>query len=242
MKKAAKPRSTQSAYGQTRVYKRRRRVLPRLVIVFLVPILLFVFADVNLRPVILAMAEARARVMAVQAMNDAVYEVMGDGGIYSDLMSVVLDENGRVSLMQANTARMNELATQATLCVQRNLDSIASQGISVPLGAAMGSKLLAGSGPAVHVQIVPVGDVSTEFKSEFTSAGINQTRHRIFLQISTNVRMIIPTGTKSAAVTAHMAVAESIIVGDVPQSFVDVADQGGILVPGVSGTAGLTGV
>ena len=84
------------------------------------------------------------------------------------------------------------------------------------------SRLLAGSGPSVRVKIVPAGAVTTEFVSEFSSAGINQTRHRIFLQVHTTVQMIIPTGTQSAAVSAHVPVAESIIVGDVPQSFVDV--------------------
>lgn len=205
-----------------KVYRRRHRLLPRLMVAMLIPIGLFFLIDVNLRPVILAMAEARARVMAVRAMNDAVYEVMGSEELYDDLMDIVLDGSGRVSMMQANTARMNELATRAVLAVQRNLDNIAAEGIDVPLFAAMGIKLLAGSGPSVHVRVVPVGAVSTEFVSEFSAAGINQTRHRIYLKINTNVQMIIPTGAKPAAVSAHMPVAESIIVGEVPQSFIDV--------------------
>lgn len=212
-----------------KLYKRRRGFGLRILVVLLIPIILFVWADVNLRPVILTMAEARARVMAVQAMNNAVFEIMRDGGVYSDLMNVVLDGNGRVSMMQANTARMNELATQVALAVQRNLEAIANQGIGIPIGAALGSKILAGSGPTVSVQIVPVGAVSTEFVSEFTAAGINQTRHRIFLQMNITVQMVIPTGTKTAEVTGHVPVAESIIVGEVPESFVDVANEEDLL-------------
>lgn len=208
----------------TRIYRRKRSLLLRLALVMLLPLGLFLWAEHNLRPVILAMAEAQARVLAVQAMNDAVFEVMREGGVYSDLMHVVLDGEGRVSMMQANTARMNELATQAALAVQKNLDAIAEAGVEIPLGAAFGSRLLAGSGPIVHVRVVPVGAVSTEFVSEFTAAGINQTRHRIFLQMDATVQMVIPTGTQTAAVSAHVPVAESIIVGEVPDSFVDVAD------------------
>lgn len=208
----------------TRIYRRKRSLLLRLALVMLLPLELFLWAEHNLRPVILAMAEAQARVLAVQAMNDAVFEVMREGGVYSDLMHVVLDGEGRVSMMQANTARMNELATQAALAVQKNLDAIAEAGVEIPLGAAFGSRLLAGSGPIVHVRVVPVGAVSTEFVSEFTAAGINQTRHRIFLQMDATVQMVIPTGTQTAAVSAHVPVAESIIVGEVPDSFVDVAD------------------
>lgn len=209
--------------GQVRMYRKKRRLFWRILLVVLIPVVLLVWADVNLRPVVLTMAEARARVVAVQAMNDAVFEIMREGGVYSDLMNVVLDGNGRVSMMQANTARMNELATQVALAVQRNMETIASQGIAIPLGAALGIRLIAGGGPKVHVRIVPVGAVSTEFVSEFTSAGINQTRHRIFLQMNTTVQMVIPTGTKTAAVTGHVPVAESIIVGEVPESFFDIS-------------------
>lgn len=210
----------------TKRYKRGKRLLPRLAIVAAIPILLLFFLDMKLRPVIFSMAEARARAMAVQAINDAVFEIMGQGSLYNDLMRVVLDENDRVSMMQANTARMNELSARTALAVQQNLDGIATKGISIPLGSALGIKLLAGSGPIVQVRVVPVGDVSTEFVSEFTTAGINQTRHRIFLKISANVQMIIPTGTQKASVSSQMPVAEAIIVGDVPETFVDLQSIG----------------
>lgn len=216
--------------AKKRVRRRRKRGLAlRLLLVAIVPAALFVWMDWNLRPVILSMAEAQARVMAVQAMNDAVFDVMRAGDLYDDLMTVVLDEAGRVSVMRANTARMNELATTAALRVQRNLGEIAEAGISIPLGAALGSQLFAGSGPGVTVKIVPVGAVSTEFVSEFSSAGINQTRHRIFLKMDTTVQMVIPTGTQTAQVSAHVPVAESIVVGEVPESFVDVANTDDML-------------
>ena len=212
-----------------KTYKKRRLSL-RLAIVAIIPIALFIWIEQTLRPVIFSLAETTARVMAVQAMNNAVFEVMRDDGhLYADLIEVTLDEKGRVSMMSANTTRMNELATQAALTVQRNLESIAQGGINIPLGAALGVRLLAGSGPSVHVRVLPVGAVSTEFVSEFTSAGINQTRHRIFLQMKTTVQMVIPTGTKSASVAAHVPVAESIIVGDVPDSFVNVQNKEDLL-------------
>ena len=215
---------------KAKMYRRDRRLFARVAILIGVPIALFIWMDHNLRPVILSLAETTARVMAVQAMNNAVFEVMRDDGhLYSDLIHVVLDESGRVSMMNANTTRMNELATQAALTVQRNLDAIARGGINVPFGAVFGSRLLAGSGPSIRVRVLPVGAVSTEFVSEFSTAGINQTRHRIFLQMNTTVQMVIPTGVKTASVAAHVPVAESIIVGDVPDSYVDVQSREDLL-------------
>ena len=113
--------------------KRHKWGLPvRLLLVVAVPVALFFWMDANLRPVILSMAEAQARVMAVQAMNDAVFDVMRSGELYDDLMTVVLDESGHVSVMRANTVRMNELATTSALRVQHNLSEIAEAGISIP--------------------------------------------------------------------------------------------------------------
>ena len=204
---------------EKRIFRKKRKgKLPlRFLLAVLIPAGLFFWMDANLRPVILTMAE--------EAMNDAVFDVMRSGGLYDDLMTVVLDDNGRVSVMRADTARMNELATTSALRVQQNLGEIAEAGISIPMGAALGSQLFAGSGPRITVKIVPVGAVSTEFMSEFSSAGINQTRHRIFLKLDTTVQMVIPTGTQTARVSAQVPVAESIIVGAVPDSFVDVANE-----------------
>ena len=191
----------------------------------------FLWAEANLRPVLLTMAEARARVMAVRAMNDAVFELIGDAEPYDGLMSIAMDGAGRVSMMQANTARMNELSANAAQLVQRNLDALVPKGIPVPLGAALGPRLLAGIGPSVTVRASSVGAVSTEFVSEFTSAGINQTRHRIFLTITSSIRLVIPTGAKVITVYAQMPVAESIIVGEVPKSFIEIAGAASGVLP-----------
>ena len=211
---------------------RKRRWPQILLLAALLPIVLFIWVDMNLKPVILSMAEAKARVMAVEAVNNAAYEVMRERVSYNDLIIVVMDEAGRVSMLQADTMRMNELGTRTALVAQRNLDSLAATGIRIPIGSATGSRLLAGSGPSITVNLVPMGSVTAEFVSEFTSAGINQTRHRIYLKMNTVVRMVIPTGAGQAQVSAYVPIAESIIVGQVPQTFVDTLSDSKIsLVP-----------
>ena len=102
----------------------------------------------------------------------------------------------------------------------RRLESVNSEEVSVPLGAALGLSLFAGSGPDIPVSIVPVGSVKTEFATEFEASGINQTRHKVYLRLTANIRIVIPTGAKNTEVTANMLVAESIIVGGVPEGFV----------------------
>lgn len=214
------------------MHSRKRRWPQVLLLLMSLPVLLFVWMDLNLKPVILSMAEAKARVMAVEAVNNAAYEVMRERIRYSDLIVVAMDDAGRVSMLQADTMRMNELGTRTALVAQRNLDALAATGIRIPIGAATGSRLLAGSGPAITVNLVPMGSVTAEFVSEFTSAGINQTRHRIYLKMNTVVRMVIPTGAGQAQVSAYVPIAESIIVGQVPQTFIEtLSDQRLSLVP-----------
>ena len=101
--------------------------------------------------------------------------------------------------------------------------------VVVPLGSAVGLTLLAGAGPGIAVQILPVGSVQAAFSTDFTTAGINQTRHRISLVLTANVQIVIPTGAKNVQASTQMAMAESIIVGQVPDSFAEGGSDNSII-------------
>lgn len=199
---------------------RRRRRMRKLLFLFLMICLLVLAAERNFRPLVLSLAEARSAALASQVLLGAMSEAMESGVEYDELMNVRMDNSGQVALLSANTVRMNLLADTAGSAAMRRLDSMSSERVSVPLGAALGLSILAGSGPDIPVSIVPVGSVRTEFATEFEASGINQTRHKVYLKISANIRIVIPTGAKNTEVTANMLVAESIIVGGVPEGFV----------------------
>lgn len=179
----------------------------------------------RLQPTALSLAESRARVLATSALNDAIAAIMDQNISYDDLMQVSYDSSGRVSMLKANTMRMNELGSRIVLEAQRNLEQVSSQLIRIPLGAATRMALLEGMGPGIAVRMLPVGSVTTDFKAEFSSAGINQTRHRIYLEAVARVDLVLPNGAQSIAIRAQIPVAESIIIGEVPESYVDVADN-----------------
>ena len=183
----------------------------------------------NLSTLMIAMAEARARQLAVEAINSAVDEVMEGSGGYSGLVQVITDQNGQVAMLKANTLLMNRLASEAALAAQRNLQALEDEGVLLPLGAALGISLLGGTGPRFRVEVVPVGSVTTQFVTAFESAGINQTRHEISLEASTLMNIVVPTGAKPVTVNAYVPVAESIIVGRVPESYVNVPDTDSML-------------
>ncbi len=216
------------------VAKKGRRFLIAFVVIAVMAAGLVSFALANLNPVVISMAEARSRQLAVEAINQAVAEVMKSAVSYSDLIQVSTDSNGRVTMIRANTLFMNELASRIALTVQRNLAALEDEGVSLPLGSAFGVKLLSGSGPRILVGVVPVGSVTTRFLTAFESAGINQTRHEISLEASTQMRIVIPTGASTVSVSSVVPVAEAIIVGEVPASYVNVPDVDSMLnlIPG----------
>lgn len=199
---------------------KKRRYLRRAALMLIAVFFLFIMADRNFKPMVFALAEARSASMASQVLSQALAEALGDGVGYDDLMNVRMDQKGQVALLSANTIRMNQLANRAGQAALRRLEVMSSERVSVPLGSALGLTILAGTGPGIPVSIVPVGSISTDFATEFEACGVNQTRHKVYLQVEASIRIVIPTGAKTTRVSANMLVAESIIVGAVPEGFV----------------------
>jgi sporulation protein YunB len=200
---------------------RCRCVVWVLLIGILLAAVLSVITEANLRPILLNTAESRVRAVALDAINSAIAANLTDVQ-YEDLVTVEKDAFGSVTLLQANTISMNRISTQTALTAQQYIADIGQQPIRISLGSATGNALLAGRGPEIKVNVIPVGAVSTEFITEFQSTGINQTRHKVYIRIRASMRIVIPTGAKEVEVLSQLPVAETVIVGAVPQSYVNV--------------------
>lgn len=210
-------------------YRRRRSRLqfPRLrkkwIIIALIvamPILIFNIIDQNITPAIMSIAGTRAHHVATEAINKAIYDKVLANVNYSDLIIVHKDSQQRITMMQANSVRIGRIVSQANLEIKDSLSNMEEQEILVPLGQAFGSRILANSGPKIKVRIVPYGTVDVKFSDEFQQAGINQVRHILYINIDTTVKIIIPTMTESASVNNRIPIAESVIVGEVPDTYV----------------------
>ncbi len=204
---------------------RPRRILRTFIILALLLATLYLLLEKSLAGVILDTAYTRAYSIAVDTMNEAVRRSISGEVSYADLITVHTDQDGRVTMLQSNTARMNELAVTISLSAQDALSDNEHPQIAVPLGAALGVPFLSSVGPRLHVKLVPVGAVSASFVSEFETAGINQTRHKIYLELHATVRLVLPTGARAVNVDTQLLIAESIIVGDVPQSYIQVPEM-----------------
>lgn len=186
----------------------------------------FIYVDTSLRPTITVLAETKALELANRSINKAVGEIVKDKINYSDLMNTKLDSDGKITMIQANTIMMNKIASDVALQIQDELKQVKTTTSYIPIGTALGSPILAKYGPQLKVSIEPIGTVSVDFKTNFESSGINQSRHSIYLQAKTQVKVVIPLTTTTKEVKAQIPICETIIVGDVPNSYVNIPDNG----------------
>lgn len=186
----------------------------------------FIYVDTSLRPTITVLAETKALELANRSINKAVGEIVKDKISYSDLMNTKLDSDGKITMIQANTIMMNKIASDVALQIQDELKQVKTTTSYIPIGTALGSPILAKYGPQLKVSIEPIGTVSVDFKTNFESSGINQSRHSIYLQAKTQVKVVIPLTTTTKEVKAQIPICETIIVGDVPNSYVNIPDNG----------------
>jgi sporulation protein YunB len=200
--------------------------VPRwLLIVIACLIAVYVLVEINIKPVLMGLSEARVRAAAITTMSDAVLDTLDSDMKYSDLVEVKYDDAGNITMIQANTIVINKIASRAANVAQESIGKLGSVGVGVPLGSILGGQLFSGTGPTIPITVVPAGSVSTQFFSEFTSAGINQTRHRILLELKTRIRVVAPVGSSSVEAVTQVPVAETIIVGKVPDSYVNVDEM-----------------
>ncbi len=196
--------------------------LGTLAIILGLAILIFIFIDRNINPAIITFSEAKIQTIAQTSISDAVKKTLGTNIKYTDFINVLTDSEGNVAMIQANTMKMNDLASQVSDMAQETIRSKGDEGISIPLGTITGSKLLAGMGPKIRVRIISFPAVSTDFDSEFENSGINQTRHKIYLTLQARIRIAIPLNTADIDVSTRVPVTETIIVGAVPQTYINV--------------------
>jgi sporulation protein YunB len=190
------------------------------VLIFLfISALSFLFVDYRLRPALIHISQAKARQIATRAINNAIQHKISQNLRYEDLIAVKVDNRGRVVLIQPNTGEINRLASQATIEVQEKLRRVVKEKARIPLGQIVNSSVLGGLGPMIPITIIPVGTVESRVYDTFEHAGINQTRHKIYLEVKSNVKIIVPLISSSVLVRTEVPLTEAIIMGEVPQVY-----------------------
>lgn len=203
----------------------KKKVMLALIIALFLLILLYYIFNVRLLPVVKTMAVNNARTAATSTINNAAGKVLNENKIdYDKLITLEKDSNGKINAVKADTLEIDLLKYQITNEAVKELNDINSSKIGVPIGTVLGGQLFSGMGPRVNVTIEPVGNVETNIVNKFTSTGINQTRQEVILDVKASITIIVSSYSLNTSVESNFDIADTIIVGDVPDSYMEITD------------------
>jgi len=195
-------------------------VLIWLTVIFALLLALTVAVVLHMKPVVVDLATARTsnavNRIVVAAVNDAVDSGRID---YEQLVDFDKDADGHVTALRSNMAAFNRLQASIADDILQRMAEVSSTDLAIPIGTLTGSPLLAGRGPCLRVRMQSMGTATARFDNQFSSAGINQTRHRIILNVDVHVSILLPGLTTYTKVSNEISVAETVIVGGVPETY-----------------------
>lgn len=207
--------------------RKKLRIGRALIALSLILIGVLMLFDLQMRPIIEKTASYQSKILATRIINDAVYsELDNELFSYANLVTVVYGNDGKVNSIETNMVNMNKLKVKITKSVNDQLSAINDYDLSVSLGTLSGIQIFYNSGPLIPIIIKPEGYVEAELISSFESAGINQTLHRIIIKINVDISAIVPGYTASAEVETQFTAAETVIVGEIPESYTHVILSG----------------
>ncbi|MGL4655691.1 MAG: sporulation protein YunB [Sarcina sp.] len=180
------------------------------------------YFDKVIAPTVLLVADAEMRAKAMDIINKNIGEIYGSGFVYEEIMEVEKDELGKINMVSADTMKLNELATKVASEAQKDIEDVGSVGVKVPIGYALKNNILAYLGPAITVKMEPIGRIKTSYESTFESAGINQTRHKIYINLETNLKIVLPLQSRDVVVKHQIPISDNIIIGEVPRTSIGI--------------------
>lgn len=181
-----------------------------------------------LRPAVETLAVSDAVNRVSLAISQSVARCVSEQGVtYSDLVSIETDAAGNVTSLTRDLASASRLNALLVEYITEDLGQLQQEEFGIPLGTLTGWVIFSGKGPVIEVELLSAGDVTTRFRHNFEQAGINQTLHQVMLDVSVTVYLLIPGETLSTQVDSEICVAETVIVGQVPETYLYLGSEEG---------------
>ena len=199
--------------------RRLKRFFLKILFVFAVLFVLFLVLRKEYRETICNLAEIQVRNSTSDLINDAIDRQIEDGTIqYDRIVYFEKDLNGRITALKTNMSEVNRLKTSILNIINHEIIDMDTTNIGIPLGSLIVPELLSGRGPDIPIQILSISNSDAAFDSYFTEAGINQTLQQLTMEVNVDVAVLVLGRTEKFTVTSHVVVAETIIVGQVPDT------------------------
>lgn len=195
-------------------------------IVLTATVLLLYLVHLSMKPVIETVSRNQARILCTTTINKAVLAELEKADVdYNSLVTITSDAAGNVSTIETDAVQLNLLKTRLTETVNNSLLQLPQQDVRIPLGTLTGIELLSGRGPGVRLKMLPSSYVESAIISSFDSAGINQTRHMILIEFTVTMSAIIAPYVTELIVTSSVVIAETVIVGTVPNIYANMGQN-----------------
>lgn len=223
-----------------KIYSRRRLLIPKLNIsifnknnnkdnkikakilkittIILIATFTFMRSMEAIKPIIDKQCQNIAKSVATKISNEQATIVMSRYN-YDDLCNVSKDTNGNISMISSNVITINEIISDVAIKIQEELNKEENNNFKIKLGSLTGTRILSGRGPNIDVKLQIIGNLDTDLRSEFEEAGINQTLHRMYLQVECNVIILTPFKTTEEKIINQVLLSEAVIIGTTPNTY-----------------------
>lgn len=209
-------------YNRTPIKKRKNlkklKIKLYIILIFFTIGFIFHYVDKTLSPAVIAIADSEIRAKTLDIINIDIQKIYDEELKNTDLVTVEKDSDDKIVMLSADTVKLNALATRISLDSQEQLTEMGKIGFKIPLGYVSKSVLLSYLGPDIIVKMRPIGRVEISYESLFESAGINQTRLKIYMNVKSTMRIVLPFETRDLEVINSVPVCETIIVGEIPRT------------------------
>lgn len=200
--------------------RRLKRIFYVILVLLAAVVLAFLMLRSRYRDIIRELAQTQVKNSTSDLTNDAIAKQIADGVIqYDRIVYFEKDLNGRITALKTNMSEVNRLKTDILNIINDEILALDTADLGIPLGSLLLPELFSGKGPAVPVHILSIRNSDANFESDFSQAGINQTLHKLIMEVSVDVAVLVLGETSSFTVTSEVVVAETVIVGEVPTTF-----------------------
>ena len=197
-----------------------RKLLRLILVIFLVLVITFLMLRSRYRDVIQDLAHTQVKNVTSDLTNDAIAKQIAKGEIqYDRIVYFEKDLNGRITALKTNMSEINRLKTDILRIINDEILALDASDLGIPLGSLFLPELFSGKGPVIPVHILSIRNSDAMFDSDFSQAGINQTLHKLTMLVSVDVAVLVLGQTSSFTINSEVVVAETVIVGEVPDTF-----------------------
>ena len=197
------------------------KIIMVIIAIFLLVNSILYFFDKNILPAVLSIGEEKLKREATNIINETALDIYSKDFNYNDMIITEKDNDGNITMLRADTVKLNYLSAKLVLASNDKISKLEEIGLKVPLGYMSKNLIFYNLGPNISIDMIQIGNITSSYESIFESAGINQTRHKIYLNVNMKMKLIVPLNSRDVEIVSQIPISETIIVGKIPNTAIE---------------------